>query len=232
MGNLKGLLSTSDGLSEFRDKYNIPRDVQIRALLPGESVDEGSREAMPFPTIAIVKGRWSFSIRPSSSLVPFIRKYFPLQCAPNLLRIVMGVVALNRLLGISLEIFDILSCYYFIALNNQKSVYYLKSRDLNKLLVHYLSNSNKPSKGDFIIVSGNWEVLTSWGGVRQEVPRVPGSQGRPIPCPLFFINFLLLPCIFFSIYLLFSLSFFFICRFDNQPDSSLSSPGRGPEESA
>ena len=72
----------------------------------------------------------------------------------------MGVAALNRLLGTKLGVFDILSYYMLITLDSSKSIFYLKSRDSKKLLVHYLHDSNKLSKGDFIIVSGNWETPT------------------------------------------------------------------------
>lgn len=78
----------------------------------------------------------------------------------------MGVVALNKLLGTSLGVFDILSCYYLIPLNNKKAVFYLKSWDLNRLLVHYLPDSNKPSKRDFLIMSGNGDAPTTLGGIR------------------------------------------------------------------
>lgn len=84
---------------------------------------------------------------------------------PNLFRIVMGVATLNRLIGTNLGVFDILSGDYLILLNNRKSIYYLKSRDPSKLLIHYLSDSNKPCKGDFVIVSGNWETSTTLGGL-------------------------------------------------------------------
>lgn len=155
MGNLKRLLNTPEGLTEFRNKYGIPPNVFIRSPFPGESLDEGSPEAMPFPTIAIVEGGVRFPLDPLLVLFLSFANLFPLQCAPNLFRIVMGVATLNRLLGMDLRVFDILSCYYLMPLNQQKSDYYLKSRDLNRLLVHYLLDSNKPSKGDFIVVSGN-----------------------------------------------------------------------------
>ena len=120
MGNLKVFLSNPEGLSEFRSNYNIPLDVQICALLPGESLDEGSQKAIHFPTIAIMECGIRFLLDPL--LIHFLSfaNLFPLQCAPNLFRIVMGVAALSKLLGISLGVFDILSCYYLIPLNRKK----------------------------------------------------------------------------------------------------------------
>lgn len=123
MGNMKGLLNTSGELSEFRRKYHIPLDVQIWAPFPRESLDEGSGDAMPFPTIAIVDGSVLFHLDPFLVFFLSYANLSLLQCPPNLFWIIMGVAALNRLLGISLAVFDILSCYYLIPLNNQKSVF-------------------------------------------------------------------------------------------------------------
>lgn len=155
MGNLKDHLITLEGLFEFRDRYNIPLNVQVRAPRPDESLDVGSRDGMPFPTIAIVDCGVRFPLDPLLDLFFSLTNLFPTQCAPNLFCIVMGVAALNRLLDTSLGVLDILSCYQLIHLNHSKLVYYLKSRDSNRLLVHYFLDSNKASKGDFIIVSRN-----------------------------------------------------------------------------
>ena len=83
MGNLKGLLSSLEGLAKFRKKYSIPLDVFIRAPLPAESLDEGSLEAMSFPTIAIVEDGVRFSLNPLLVLFLSFANLFPLQCVPN-----------------------------------------------------------------------------------------------------------------------------------------------------
>ena len=114
MGNLKGLLNIPKGLEEFRNKYGIPPEAFNRASFLRESLDVGSPEAMPFPTIAIVEGGVRFSLDPLLDLFLFFANLFPLQCAPNLFWVVMGVAALNRLLETNLRVFDILSCYYLM----------------------------------------------------------------------------------------------------------------------
>jgi len=148
----------------FRDRCNIPRDVQVRAPRPDESLEVGSRDGMPFPTIAIVERGVRFPLDP---LILFLSlaNLFPLQCAPNLFRIVMGVAALNRSLGTSLEVFDILSCYYLIPLNNRKSIYYLKSRDLSKFLFIISQIQTNPVKG----------ILLFWAETGRHLPSGVGS---------------------------------------------------------
>ena len=69
---------------EFRNKYSIPPDVSIHAPLPGESLEGGSPEAMPFPTIAIVEGGVHFPLDPLLVLFLSFTNLFPIQCAPNL----------------------------------------------------------------------------------------------------------------------------------------------------
>ena len=142
MGNLKDLLNNPKGVSDFRNKYNIPSDVQGHASLPDESLDTRSRDGMPFPTIAIIEGGSRFPLDPLLDLFLSLSNLFPTQCSPNLYRIVMGVATLNRLLGTSLRVYDILSCYMLIPLDSSKSIFYLKSRDSKKLLGHYLLDSN------------------------------------------------------------------------------------------
>ena len=170
MGNPKDLLNTPEGISNFRNTHSIPFDVQVCAPRADDPLDSGSQDGMPFPTIAVVEGGIRFPL--NRLLVPFLSltNLFPTQCSPNLYRIVMGVAALNILLGTELKVFDILSCYMLIPLDSSKSFFYLKSRDCKKLLVHHILDSNKLSKGDFVIVSEKWETLTIWGGVNHIVP--------------------------------------------------------------
>ena len=78
MDILKGLLSTPEGLSEFRNKYGIPPDVLIHAPLPRESLDKGSLEAMPFPTIAIAEDGVRFLLDPLLVLFVSFASLFPL----------------------------------------------------------------------------------------------------------------------------------------------------------
>ena len=60
MGNLKDLLNTSERISSFRSTYNIPSGVQVHAPRADDSLDSGSRDGMPFPTVAIVEGVSNF----------------------------------------------------------------------------------------------------------------------------------------------------------------------------
>ena len=78
MANLKDNLGTPEGLSNFRDRYNIPPDVQVRVPLPDESLEEGSREGMPFPSIAIVEGDVRFPLDPLLIHFLSLAKLFPL----------------------------------------------------------------------------------------------------------------------------------------------------------
>ena len=67
---------------------------------------------MPFPTIAIVEGGVQFPLDPLLVCFLSFTNLVPLQCAPNLFHIVIGVATLNTLLGTSLGVFDILSYDY------------------------------------------------------------------------------------------------------------------------
>ena len=60
MAILKDLLSTPEGISNFRNTYSIPSDVQVQTPQADDSLDSGSQDGLPFPTIAIVEGVLDF----------------------------------------------------------------------------------------------------------------------------------------------------------------------------
>ena len=136
MGNLKDLLNTLEEVSSFRNKYSIRSDVQVPAPRADDSLDSGSQDETPFPTIAIVEGSVRFPLDPFSALFLSLTNLFLTQCSPNLYRIVVGVATLNRLLGTEFKVFDILSCYMLVPLDSSKLIFYLKSRDSKILLMH------------------------------------------------------------------------------------------------
>lgn len=79
----------------------------------------------------------------------------PLQLCPNFVRVVMGVVALNKLLNLDLNWWDICQMYTLVPTNGGK--YYLKARDHVEKLITHLPDSSKGEGDDFLVVTGNWE---------------------------------------------------------------------------
>ncbi len=105
--------------------------------------------------VAVVEGGVRFPIDPF--LADFLN-YFslsPTQVNPNIFRIVMGTVELNRRLGLELSTYDIVRTY-ILHRNSKTKSYSLRPRDINFTLVNDLPNTNHGFDDDYLVVSGEW----------------------------------------------------------------------------
>ena len=78
----------------------------------------------------------------------------PLQCTPNLFRVLGSVDALNKHLGQGLTWHDVIHTYKCHKLSGTR--YYLKSRSDIVRLILCLPKSNKGIKDDYLVTSGEW----------------------------------------------------------------------------
>jgi hypothetical protein len=162
MGRYRALLSTQEKVLEFRRTYEIPADVQFRLGRPDDLVVEGQDENKIYiPLIFIVEGGLRFPLHPFFCEVCSRCQLNPRQLCPNFVRVVMGTVALNRLLGLHLDWWD-LHFLYSVVPTAEKN-YYFKARDPDQKLITDLPNSSKGEADDFLVVSGNWEPRDAEG---------------------------------------------------------------------
>ena len=79
----------------------------------------------------------------------------PTQVNPNIFRIVMGTVELNKRLGLELSTYDIVRTY-ILHRNSKTESYSLRPRDINFTLVNGLPDTNHGFDDDYLVVSGEW----------------------------------------------------------------------------
>jgi hypothetical protein len=175
MGRYRALLSTHEKVLEFRRTYEIPADVQFRLGRPDDLVVEGQDENKIYiPLIFIVEGGLRFPLHPFFREVCSRCQLNPRQLCPNFVRVVMGTVALNRLLGLRLDWWDL--HYLYSVVPTAEKNYYFKARDPNQKLITDLPNSSKGEADDFLVVTGNWEPRDAEGRtIGSACPRVTGG---------------------------------------------------------
>uniref|UniRef100_A0A2N9FHG6 Transposase (putative) gypsy type domain-containing protein n=1 Tax=Fagus sylvatica TaxID=28930 RepID=A0A2N9FHG6_FAGSY len=141
-------------MAVFRHLYEIPTDVGLRYVHWSDALPPSSGELL-IPMVAVVEGGVRFPMDPF--LADFL-SYFslsPTQVNPNIFRIVMGTVELNKMLGLELSTYDIVWTY-ILHHNSKTESYSLRPRDINFTLVNGLPDTNRGFDDDYLVVSGEW----------------------------------------------------------------------------
>ena len=181
MGRLSKLMDTEEKINQFKERYGFPKDVQIRYASSDDLALLKYRDLV-LPIIALVEGGVRIPMHPF--LIQFLI-YFrlsPLQCVPNMFKIVMGTAFLMERLGLNLTVHDITYVYRFQSTGRNQ--YTLVARNSDRKLVIGLPDSSKDRDEDFLVITGNWQnPLIS-------CPLVPGLPGcHHFKHILFFILF-------------------------------------------
>jgi hypothetical protein len=106
MGCLAKLVNTEDKIESFKKQYNFPEDVQVR-YVSQDDLALLQYQDLVLLIISIVEGGARIPMHPF--LIQFLTHYRlnPLQCVPNVFRIVMGTAILNDKLDLNLIVHDI-----------------------------------------------------------------------------------------------------------------------------
>ena len=157
------LLNTTPSLATFRQKFDIPDDVEVVYCHESEIALHRGEHTTFFPLIAILEGGVRFLVDP---LLLNTLRYYRLcldQLPPNFYQVVSCASRLNHTFSLQLDYYDINHMYSLCG--NKGTNYYLKVRDTRVRLISCLPDSNRNSAGEFVRVHGNWFA-------------------REIPCPL------------------------------------------------
>ena len=148
------LLEALAALATFRQKFDIPGDVEVAYCHESEiALHQGCGTAF-FPLMAILESGVRFPVDPL--LINTLRYYglCPDQLPPNFYRVVSCVNRLNYTFDLQLDHHDINHMYSLCG--NKTSNYYLKTRDNRIRLISCLPDSNRNLAREFVRVRGNW----------------------------------------------------------------------------
>lgn len=145
-GKLAKYINTPEAMAIFYHHYSVPDDVDLEYKF-WENALLGELGDLILPLVAIIEGGVRFSMDP---LLAHFLDYFNLsltQISPNIFTIVMGVVELNRRLGLDLTMHDIIATYTLRT--SQSEAYSLRPRDVLNTLVNSLPDTNKNMTDDY-----------------------------------------------------------------------------------
>ena len=150
------LLNTTASLATFRQKFDIPDDVEVVYCHESEIALHRGEHTTFFPLMAILEGGVRFPV--DLLLLNTLRYYglCPDQLPPNFYRVVSCVNRLNHTFDLQLNHHNINHMYSLCG--NKGTNYYLNVKDMRVQLISCLPDSNRNSVGEFIQVRGNWFV--------------------------------------------------------------------------
>ncbi len=174
MGKFRELLDSPQKIALFRRTYNIPNDIQFRLDNRDDLREHGqARDKIHIPLIFIVECGLRLPLHPFFREVCDRCRLTPMQLCPNFVRVVMGTLALNRLLDLNLDWWDL--HYLYSVVNAGESNYYFKARDPKEKLITDLPSSTMGEGDDYLVVTGNWEPRDAEGNtVGFSCPTAPG----------------------------------------------------------
>jgi hypothetical protein len=110
MGRLAKLVDTEQKIDQFKKCYGLPEEVQIRYAF-SDDLALLEYQDLVLPIIAIVEGGVRIPMHPF--LMQFLTHFrlSPLQCVPNVFRVVMGTTVLIDKLSLNLTVHYITYVY-------------------------------------------------------------------------------------------------------------------------
>ena len=107
------MLEDPHAIAVFRAQYRIPTNVEVRLDNPEDPFDDlvFHNSWMSFWLMTVIEGGVRFPLHPLLRDCLWEWNLCPCQLMPNAFKIIMGVVELNRILGINLGVSDIEDVY-------------------------------------------------------------------------------------------------------------------------
>ena len=168
VGFFRRFVDTPEKLADFRRNYSIPDDVVLELAPEAGPVRMREVGDLEIPLVHIIEGGVRFPVDPLLRHFYSHLQLVPRRVATNVVRVIMSVVALNRITGSEMGLKEIL--HFYTVHKTPKGVYYFKKRAQKEELIEYLPDSERGDDDDYFIVMGNWQYARGDGGL-YEIPR-------------------------------------------------------------
>ncbi|KAF7141956.1 hypothetical protein RHSIM_Rhsim06G0088600 [Rhododendron simsii] len=176
MGRFRRHCNTPQAMANFKSRYEIPNNVATMLALEDAIRECPDNDTLRILVVVIVEGGVRFPLALLLRQVLAHYRLSPMQVSANFFRVVMGINALNKMLGTSLGLHYI-HHLYSISRTKDALTYYLKTRDSRKKLVLELPNSALGDDDNFLVVTGIFKPRNEDGqGIGFHAPH---RFGRP-----------------------------------------------------
>jgi hypothetical protein len=153
---LARLVNSEASMTRFRELYRVPSSIRL-AYCNLDDLPVINKDEILLPIMAVVEGGVRFPLHPLLVNFLLIVNATPSQVSLNLFRIIMGVVALNRILGVNLRVGEIFQVYQYVCPGEEsRTLCHLKAKNIHNKLVNGLPDTNKGYDKDYLRVSGDW----------------------------------------------------------------------------
>lgn len=163
-GRFRSFCDTPERLRQLREGYGVLDDIHLELAPVDAYRDDHDDQVLHLSIMSIVEGGVCLPLQPLLSQTLNTYSLAPLQCMINFFHLVMGVVALNEVLGTNLGFWDI-QHIYSVGSTKEEGSYYLKARNKNRKLVTHTLDSAQGDNDDFLIVTSNWEERDEEAGL-------------------------------------------------------------------
>lgn len=153
---LAQLVDTEESMARFRSLYQIPPSISL-TYCNSDNFPVINRGEILLPIMAIVEGGVRFPLH--TFLIDFLQTVNATtsQISVNTFRIIMGVIAINRLLKVNLTTREIFAVYqYKCPRDESNTLCHLMARKVHEKLVNGLPSTNKGYEKDYLRVRGDW----------------------------------------------------------------------------
>ena len=139
MGFFRRFVDTPEKLTDFKKNYAIPDDVVLELAPVDGNVVGREPEDLEIPFVHIIEVGVRFPVDPLLRHFYSHLQLIPRVVSTNVVRVIMSVVALNRITGSEMGLWEVL--HHYTVHRTPNGVCYFKKRVHKEEMIQYLPDS-------------------------------------------------------------------------------------------